>query len=76
MPATTFRIFRYQPDSSETESYHQDFQLEHGEKTTLLDAILRIQNEQDGTVAVRYCAAAPSAGRAPARQTARRCWPA
>ncbi len=54
MPATTFRIFRYQPDSGESESFHQDFQLEHGEKTTVLDAILRIQNEQDGTIAVRY----------------------
>ncbi len=54
MPTTTFRIFRYQPDSGESESFHQDFQLEHGEKTTLLDAILRVQNEQDGTIAVRY----------------------
>ncbi len=54
MPATTFRIFRYQPDSGESESFHQDFQLEHGEKTTVLDAILRLQDEQDGTLAVRY----------------------
>src|SRR5690606_24489600 len=53
MPATTFDIFRYQPDVSE-EHYRQSFHLEHGEDLTLLDAILRLQNEQDGSLAVRY----------------------
>ena len=54
MASTTFRVFRYQPDSGDLESYHQDFNLDHEEKTTVLDALLRIQNEQDGTLAVRY----------------------
>lgn len=54
MPSTTFKIFRYQPDAADPEPYYQDFTLEHGEKLTLLDAILNIQNEQDGTIAVRY----------------------
>jgi succinate dehydrogenase / fumarate reductase, iron-sulfur subunit len=53
MPATTFDIFRYQPDASD-EQYRQSFDLEHGDDLTLLDAILRLQNEQDGTLAVRY----------------------
>ncbi len=54
MPSTTFRIFRFQPDSGKTEPYHQDFVLEHEPRITLLDAILRLQNEQDGTLALRY----------------------
>lgn len=54
MSSTTFRIFRFQPDSGKTEPYHQDFVLEHEPRITLLDAILRLQNEQDGTLALRY----------------------
>lgn len=53
MPTTKFDVFRYQPDFSE-ESYRQSYELEHGTDLTVLDAILRLQNEQDGTLAVRY----------------------
>jgi len=53
MPSTTLRIFRYQPDADAQPRY-QDFDLEHDETITLLDAILRLQNEQDGTLAIRY----------------------
>ena len=54
MPTTTdFKIYRYQPDAS-AEAYYQDFTLEHDEELTLLDAVLRLQNEQDGTLAIRY----------------------
>ena len=53
MPTTTLDIFRYQPDTSD-EPYRQSFELEHGQEMTLLDAILTLQNEQDGTLAVRY----------------------
>ena len=53
MPTTTFDIFRYQPDAS-PEAYRQDFTLEHDPELTLLDAILDLQNEQDGTLAIRY----------------------
>lgn len=53
MPTTTFDIFRYQPDVSD-EAYRQDFTLDHDPELTLLDAILDLQNEQDGTLAIRY----------------------
>jgi succinate dehydrogenase / fumarate reductase iron-sulfur subunit len=53
MPQTTFDIFRYQPDFAE-EAYRQAFDLEHGTDLTILDALLRLQNEQDGSLAVRY----------------------
>jgi succinate dehydrogenase / fumarate reductase iron-sulfur subunit len=50
---TTLDIFRLQPDVSD-EAYRQSFDLEHEGDITLLDAILRLQDEQDGTLAVRY----------------------
>ena len=54
MPSTTFKIFRYQPDAARPEPFYQDFTLEHESEKTLLDAILDLQNEQDGSLAVRY----------------------
>jgi succinate dehydrogenase / fumarate reductase iron-sulfur subunit len=54
MPTTTFKIFRFQPDAPRPEPYYQDFVLEHGDQMTLLDAILDLQNEQDGSLAIRY----------------------
>lgn len=54
MPATTFKIFRYQPDAAKPEPFYQDFTLEHEDQKTLLDAILDLQNEQDGSLAIRY----------------------
>jgi succinate dehydrogenase / fumarate reductase iron-sulfur subunit len=53
MPVTTLDIFRYQPDTTEL-PYRQSFELDHAGDITLLDAILDLQNEQDGTLAVRY----------------------
>ena len=53
MSVTSLDIFRYQPDVTE-EAYRQTFELEHEGDITLLDAILRLQDEQDGTLAVRY----------------------
>ncbi len=53
MPTTTLDIFRYQPDTTER-PYRQSFELEHAGDITLLDAILDLQNEQDGTLAIRY----------------------
>ena len=53
MPTTTFDVFRYQPDLKDV-AYREDFTLEHDDELTILDAILRLQNEQDGTLAVRY----------------------
>ena len=54
MPTTTFKIFRFQPDAPRPEPYYQDFVLEHEPQMTLLDAILDLQNEQDGSLAIRY----------------------
>lgn len=53
MPVTTLDIFRYQPDTTEL-PYRQSFELDHPGDITLLDAILDLQNEQDGTLAIRY----------------------
>ena len=53
MPTTTFDVFRYQPDTS-PEPYRQSFDLDHAEDLTLLDAILDLQNTQDGSLAIRY----------------------
>ena len=53
MAKTTFDIFRYQPDVSDAQ-YRQSYDLEHEGDFTILDAILRLQDEQDGTLAVRY----------------------
>ena len=53
MPATTIDLFRYQPDTSET-PFRQEFELEHDDKITLLDALLQLQDEQDGSIAMRY----------------------
>jgi succinate dehydrogenase / fumarate reductase, iron-sulfur subunit len=53
MATTTLDIFRYQPDVSDA-SYRQSFELEHPADLTLLDAILKLQDEQDGTLAIRY----------------------
>ena len=45
MAKTELRIFRYQPDRG-TNTYYEDFALEHdeGDGLTLLDAILRLQD--------------------------------
>lgn len=53
MPATTIDLFRYQPDTNET-AFRQEFELEHDDKITLLDALLQLQDEQDGSIAMRY----------------------
>jgi succinate dehydrogenase iron-sulfur subunit len=53
VPSTTLTIFRFQPDAGR-EPHYQDFALEHESELTLLDAILRLQDEQDGTLAIRY----------------------
>ncbi len=53
MPTTTIDLFRFQPDHSD-EPYRQQFELEHEEGVTVLDALLQLQNEQDGTIAMRY----------------------
>jgi succinate dehydrogenase / fumarate reductase iron-sulfur subunit len=49
----TFRVRRYDP-SDERDAYDQEYALEVSEGVTVLEALLRIQAEQDGTLAFRY----------------------
>ena len=51
--AYTFRIRRFDPARDE-EPYHQDYPLDAPEGMTVLEALLRIQTKQDGTLAFRY----------------------
>ena len=54
MPTTTLDIFRYQPDDVGRGRTGRRSSWSTSGDITLLDAILRLQNEQDGTLAVRY----------------------
>ncbi len=49
----TFRIRRFNP-SDALDSYDEDFTLEVAEGVTVLEALLRIQAEQDGSLSFRY----------------------
>jgi succinate dehydrogenase / fumarate reductase iron-sulfur subunit len=55
MPPTrrTFRIRRYDPEHDEAPRY-EEYALEVPSGMTVLEALLRIQAEQDGTLAFRY----------------------
>lgn len=50
---TTFRILRFDPAVDERPRY-QEYTLDVPEGMTVLEALLRIQAEQDGTLAFRY----------------------
>jgi len=49
----TFRIYRFDPSRDEEATY-QRYTLDVPEGMTVLEALLRIQAEQDGTLAFRY----------------------
>jgi succinate dehydrogenase / fumarate reductase iron-sulfur subunit len=49
----TFRISRLDPAQDET-PYHQEYILDVPEGMTVLEALLRLQAEQDGSLAFRY----------------------
>jgi succinate dehydrogenase / fumarate reductase iron-sulfur subunit len=51
--ATTFRIRRFDPASGDAPRY-DEYALDVPEGATVLEALLRIQAEQDGTLAFRY----------------------
>ncbi len=53
MTTQTFRISRFDP-ANDTESHYQEYSLEASEGMTVLEALLRIQTEQDGSLAFRY----------------------
>jgi succinate dehydrogenase / fumarate reductase iron-sulfur subunit len=49
----TFTIQRYNPEV-DTRSHDEDYRLEVGRGMTVLDGLIRIKNQQDGTLAFRY----------------------
>jgi succinate dehydrogenase / fumarate reductase iron-sulfur subunit len=49
----TFTIQRFNPEVDST-THHQEFRLEVARGTTVLDALIRIKNECDGSLALRY----------------------
>lgn len=49
----TFRIFRYDPDRAQESSYSK-YTLDVKKGTTVLDALIRIKEEQDNTLSFRY----------------------
>ena len=50
----TFKIRRFDPISGETEAHDQEYILNVPAGMTVLEALLRIQAEQDGTLVFRY----------------------
>jgi fumarate reductase iron-sulfur subunit len=51
MTARAVRVFRWSPGTTE---HWQDYPLTAGAETTVLDALVEIQREQDATLAFRY----------------------
>jgi succinate dehydrogenase / fumarate reductase iron-sulfur subunit len=49
----TFRILRFDPEEDEA-PYHQEYSLDVPAGMTVLEALLRIQADQDGSLAFRY----------------------
>src|SRR5437762_5514745 len=49
----TFTIQRFNPET-EFHSHEEDYRLEVGRGMTVLDGLIRIKNEQDGALALRY----------------------
>ena len=52
MPEYTLRIRRFDPESGEA-AYWDEHQVELGERNSVLDAILKIRDEVDGSVGIR-----------------------
>ena len=49
----TFKVRRYDPDSPRPVSRFQEYTLEMTESNTVLDGLIRIREETDGTLALR-----------------------
>jgi succinate dehydrogenase / fumarate reductase iron-sulfur subunit len=49
----TFTIQRYNPETDQR-SHPEDYRLDVGRGMTVLEALIRIKNEQDGTLSLRY----------------------
>lgn len=50
----TLRLKRFDPESSEPSFEFQEFDLDLDDVSTVLDAVIKVHEEIDGTVAVRY----------------------
>jgi succinate dehydrogenase / fumarate reductase iron-sulfur subunit len=50
----TIRLQRFDPETSEPVSRYQNYSIEISEVATVLDAIIKIHEEIDGTVTMRY----------------------
>ena len=49
----TLQVKRFNPDSSESGSYYQDYTLEMEDSATVLDGLIKVREEVDGTLALR-----------------------
>ncbi|TLY13396.1 MAG: hypothetical protein E6K69_09135 [Nitrospirae bacterium] len=49
----TFAVTRWNPET-DTHDHEEDYRLEVARGMTVLDALIRIKNEQDGTLSLRY----------------------
>src|SRR5947209_7435041 len=52
MPEYTLRIRRYDPQSGEA-AHWEDHSVEMGETRSVLDAILQVKDEEDGSIGIR-----------------------
>ncbi|MCH7801871.1 MAG: succinate dehydrogenase, partial [Chloroflexi bacterium] len=48
-----FRIRRFDPDTDRPASHFQDYELEMTEANTVLDGLIQIREDVDGTLALR-----------------------
>ncbi len=49
----TLSVRRYDPDSESPEAFYQDFTVEVDEAATVLDGLIKVREEVDGTLALR-----------------------
>ena len=49
----TLQVKRFNPDSPGSESYYQDYTLEMDDSATVLDGLIKVREEVDGTLALR-----------------------
>jgi succinate dehydrogenase / fumarate reductase iron-sulfur subunit len=49
----TFSVKRFDPDSDHPTTYHQEYELEMEESSTVLDGLIKIREEIDGTLTLR-----------------------
>lgn len=73
----TVRIFRYDPEKG-GDGRFQSYTLEipNPDTTTILDVLLRIQKEQDPSIAFRFACRVNMCGSCGMSSTAARAWPA